>query len=103
MARQHKKHEWSPYMSDVQRFSIYPRIQVPRDENEQLRVGSVITVSINNVTDRGLGIAEYNGRKVYVYNASLGSRVKARIVKVMGDVAYAEILEVLSEVDENFR
>lgn len=103
MARQHKKYEWSPYMSDVQRFSIYPRIQVPRDENGQVRVGSIITVSVNNVTDRGLGVAEYNGRRIYIYNASLGSRVRAKVVKVSGDVAYAEILETLSEVDEDFK
>lgn len=96
-----RKHSWNPYTSEVQRFSIYPKIQTPSEGND-LKVGQVITVSINDVDEKGRGITSYRGRQVIVYNASLGSRVKARIVKIAGDTIYAKILETLSEADTEY-
>ncbi len=95
-----RKHRWNPYTSEVQRFSVYPRIQVPREE--QLKPGDEITVSIRDVDEKGRGIASYRGKTVIVYNASLGSRVKARIVKIAGDTVYAEIKETLSDSDVEY-
>ncbi|ACL11125.1 deoxyribonuclease/rho motif-related TRAM [Desulfurococcus amylolyticus 1221n] len=101
MSRQQKKHSWNPYTSDVQRFSIYPRIQTPHEDS--LRPGKILTVEIGDVDKHGNGIVDYKGAKIIVYNASLGSKVKIRITKVNDDVAYGEILEVLSEANEKYQ
>lgn len=95
-----RKHRWNPYTSEVQRFSVYPRIQVPREEG--VKPGDVITVSIRDVDERGRGIASYRGKTVIVYNASLGSRVKARVVKITGNTIYAEITETLTDSDVEY-
>lgn len=100
VSRQQKKHSWNPYTSDVQRFSIYPRIQVP--EEEGLRPGKILTVEIGDVDRNGNGIVDYKGVKIIVHNASLGSKVKIRVTRVNGDIAYGEILETLSEADERY-
>jgi predicted RNA-binding protein with TRAM domain len=95
-----RKHRWNPYTSEVQGFSVYPRIQVPREEG--VKPGDTITVSIRDVDEKGRGIASYRGKTVIVYNASLGSRVKARVVKVTGDTIYAEITETLTDSDVEY-
>ncbi len=95
-----RKHRWNPYTSEVQRFSVYPRIRVPREEG--VRVGETITISIRDVDEKGRGIASYRGKTVIVYNASLGSKVKARVVKVVGDTIYAEITETLTDSDVEY-
>lgn len=100
MSRHHKKHEWSPYSSDIQRFSIYPRIQTRNDA--ELRVGSVVQLSISDIDEKGRGVATLNGKTIIVYNASLGAKVKAKIVKVLGDKAFAEVVETLKEVDVDY-
>ncbi len=92
-----RKHRWNPYTSEVQRFSVYPRIQVPREE--RVRIGEEITVTIRDVDEKGRGIANYRGKTVIVYNASLGSKVKAKIVKATGDTLYAEIVKTLTDSD----
>lgn len=97
MARHRKrKHSWNPYTSEIQRLSIYPKIQVPEDTNKP-KVGDVVEVVISDMDGKGRGIADYRGYKVLVYNASIGSRVKARIIKVAGDNIYAKVLETLDE------
>lgn len=97
MARHRKrKHSWNPYTSEIRRLSIYPRIQTPRDEN-RLKRGMEIEVYINNIDERGNGIANYRGYRIIVYNASVGSKVRIRINKISGDTAYAEIVRTISE------
>lgn len=100
MSRIQKKHNWNPYTSDVQRFSVYPRIQVPQEDS--VKPGKIMTVEIGDVDKRGNGIVNYKGVKIIVFNASLGSKVKIRITRVNNDVAYGEILETLSETDERY-
>jgi predicted RNA-binding protein with TRAM domain len=95
-----RKHRWNPYTSEVQRFSVYPRIQVPSEEG--IRVGDEFIVSINNVDEKGRGIASYRGKRVIVYNASLGSKVRVKAVKIAGDTVYAQIVKTLSEADTEY-
>lgn len=95
-----RKHRWNPYTSEVQRFSVYPRIQVPREE--RIGIGEEITVTIRDVDEKGRGIASYRGKTVIVYNASLGSKVKAKIVKETGDTLYAEIVKTLTDSDVEY-
>ncbi|WP_448579091.1 TRAM domain-containing protein [Thermosphaera sp.] len=100
MTRQQKKHSWNPYTSDVQRFSIYPRIQQPKDDS--LKPGMILTLNINDMDQRGNGIVSLKDTKIIIYGASLGSKVKVKISRVVGDTAYAEIIETLSEADETY-
>lgn len=97
--RRRKPHSWDPYTSEVQRFSIYPKLNI---DSSDLKIGDVITLSINEVDEKGRGLANYRGRRVVVYNASLGSVVKARIVKVTQDAVYAEIIETISETNVDY-
>ncbi len=102
MARHRKrKHSWNPYTSEVQRFSIYPRVNT-NVGGDSIRVGDTITVSIREVDEKGRGIASYRGKRVVVYNASLGSMVKARVVRIAGDTVYAEIVETVKESDVEY-
>ncbi len=101
VSRQQKKHSWNPYTSDVQRFSIYPRIQAPQEDS--LKPGRILTVEIGDVDKHGNGVVNYKGTRIIVYNASLGSKVRIRITRVNGDTAYGEILETLSEADERYQ
>jgi predicted RNA-binding protein with TRAM domain len=96
-----RKHSWNTYTSEVQRFSIYTRVKSGID-NEVVRVGNIITLSIKEVDEKGRGIASYRGRRVIVYNASLGSTVKAKVVKTVGDTVYAEIIDTLRESDTEY-
>ncbi len=95
-----RKHRWNPYTSEVQRFSVYPRIQTPQEEG--IKVGDEFVVTINDVDEKGRGITSYRGRQVIVYNASLGSKVKVRAVKIIGDIIYAQIVKTLSEADTEY-
>ncbi len=95
-----RKHKWNPYTSEIQRFSVYPRIQTPKEEG--IRTGDIFTVSIRDVDEKGRGIANYRGKRVIVYNASLGSKVKVRALKIVGDTIYAQIIETLSETDTEY-
>lgn len=97
MARHRKrKHSWNPYTSEIQRLSIYPRVQVPREENKP-KVGDVIEVTVSDMDGKGRGLGEYKGYRIIVYNAGVGSRVKARVVKIAGDSIYAEVVSTISE------
>lgn len=97
MARhRRRKHSWNPYTSEVQRLSIYPRVQVPKDDDKP-KVGDVIEVTVSDMDNRGRGIANYKGYKIIVYDAGVGSRVKARITKVAGDSIYAEVVDTITE------
>ncbi len=97
MARHKKrKHSWNPYTSEIQRLSIYPRVNVPQDEFK-LKTGAIIDVIVNDMDERGRGIANYRGYKIIVYNASVGSKVKVKITKITGNTAYAEIIKTISE------
>lgn len=95
VARNSKKHNWSPYTSDLRKLSIYPSIKT--SEGKRVKVGDVVTVSIYDVDERGQGVIQYKDMKLIIPNAISGSRVKVKIVKVQGDVAIAHIVGVLSE------
>ncbi len=95
-----RKHRWNPYTSEVQRFSVYPRIQVPKEKS--IRIGEEFVVKINDVDEKGRGIARYQGHQVIVYDASLGSKVRVKAVRKIGDTIYAEIVETLSETDTEY-
>ncbi len=97
MARhRRRKHSWNPYTSEVRRLSIYPDMRGPREE-KPLKPGDVVEVLVNNMDERGRGVAGYRGMRIIVFNSSVGSKYRVKIVRVSGDTAYAEIMETLSE------
>ncbi|MEM0246546.1 MAG: deoxyribonuclease [Desulfurococcaceae archaeon] len=95
MSRNSKKQGWNPYTSDLQRFSVYPSIKMV--EGRGIRVGDIIVVNVYDVDERGRGVVHYKDLKVIIPNATSGSRVKVKIVRVQGEVAFAHIIGVLSE------
>ncbi|RLG83478.1 MAG: deoxyribonuclease [Thermoprotei archaeon] len=97
MARHKKrKHSWNPYTSEIQRLSIYPRVQVPK-EDDTPKTGEIIEVFISGMDDKGRGIGYFKGRKIIVRNASVGSKVRVRITHVGKDVMFGEIIKTVSE------
>ncbi|MEM1533272.1 MAG: TRAM domain-containing protein [Desulfurococcaceae archaeon] len=96
MTKQHrKKYSWDPYTSDVQKFSIYP--QVNKYEHDNLKEGSIIEVIVTSSDPRGNGIALYKGKRVIMKGGSVGSKVRVKVTKVLGDTIYGEIAGTLTE------
>lgn len=90
-----KKHTWNPYTSDIQRFSVYPKVKVYEDN--ELRIGDTIEVYVNNVDDRGKGLAFYRGFRVYINNVNVGSKVKAIVKEIKGSEVYCDKVDVVEE------
>ncbi|MEZ0394561.1 MAG: TRAM domain-containing protein [Desulfurococcaceae archaeon] len=88
-----RKHAWSPYTSDIQRLSSYPRVAVP--EGDALRAGEVVVVEIKGIDDDGNGVANLAGVKIVVAGAEPGTRARVLVTKVNDGVAYGRILEVV--------
>lgn len=95
MSRHQKRHQWSPYTSDIRRLSIYPQINAR--EERPIREGDSLVVNIYDIDEKGRGIVDYKGVKILIPNAMSGSRVKVRIVRVQGDTAVGQIVRILSE------
>ncbi|MEM1627975.1 MAG: TRAM domain-containing protein [Desulfurococcaceae archaeon] len=100
MTKQGKRYSWDPYTSDVARLSIYPSIKMP--EEERLEPGRILVVEIKDVDSKGNGIVKYKDKRIVVYNASLGSKVKIKITRVNKDTAFAEIIDILSDADNRY-
>ncbi|MEM0198741.1 MAG: deoxyribonuclease [Desulfurococcaceae archaeon] len=95
MSRSTRKQHWNPYTSDIRRLSIYPQINTR--ETPSLRVGEEITVNIYDIDDKGRGLVNYKGVKIIIPNATSGSRVRVKIVKIMEDTAIGYVTKILSE------
>ena len=90
-----------PYISDVYKYSIYPRIKYD-DPSSDINIGQQIVVDIYDVDDKGRGVVVYKGRKIIVPNAPLGSRVRVKVVRVERDFAVANITGILREADNTY-
>jgi predicted RNA-binding protein with TRAM domain len=95
-----KKHNWNPYTSSVQRFSIYPTIKASEDTS--LRVGDVLTVDIYDIDDKGNGVVHRGDKRIIIPNATSGSKVKVKIIKIQGDIAIGHVVKVLSESNSEY-
>ncbi|MCC6040607.1 MAG: deoxyribonuclease [Desulfurococcaceae archaeon] len=87
-----------PYTSDIYRYSIYPRVKYDNPSSD-ISVGQQIVVDIYDIDDKGRGVVMYKGKKIIVPNATLGSRVRVKVVRVEKDIAVANIISVLRETD----
>jgi predicted RNA-binding protein with TRAM domain len=87
-----------PYTSDIYRYSIYPRVKYENPSSD-ISIGQQIVVDIYDIDDKGRGVVTYKGKKIIVPNATLGSRVLVRVVRVEKDFVIANIISVLRETD----
>jgi predicted RNA-binding protein with TRAM domain len=95
VARERGKKNWTPYSSDIRRLSIYPSIR--GHDEKHLKVGDVVVVNVYDIDDKGNGVVNYSGFRIVIPNATSGSRVRVKIVKIQGNVAIGHIVGVLSE------
>jgi len=86
------------YKSDIYSYSIYPRMR--SHSNTPINTGEVYTVKIVDVNEKGQGVTKIRGFLVYVFDATVGDKVKVRITKVYRNFALAEVVEWLRHVEE---
>lgn len=68
----------------------------PRLENQiRLRAGDVLEVSIERIVPGGAGLAHAPGATLFVSLAAPGDRLRVRIERVRGRVAFASIIEII--------
>ena len=60
-----------------------------------MRVGDVVEVEIERLVPGGAGLAHAHGRTLFVALAAPGDRVRVRIERVRGGVAFAAIAEII--------
>ncbi len=93
-----RKERRGVYSVDVQKYSIYPRIQKPTEYTtpaQQLRPGKTIEVDIIDVDEKNRGIAKYGNYQVLVLGqATVGDRVKVKIEQIRGNTIIASILSM---------
>ncbi len=99
MARYKRRRE--VYKRDIHSYSIYPRIHVSRDDSP-IRVNGIYTVTIRDVNEKGQGVAKLGNYTIYVYDATVGDKVKIKIVSINrnGEKAVGRVLEWLGRIEE---
>ncbi|MCL5437200.1 MAG: translation initiation factor IF-2 subunit beta [Candidatus Thermoplasmatota archaeon] len=71
---------------------VHVKKSVKPEEDNRLREGSVLEVTIEDVGSRGDGVARIDRYIIYVPGAQKGSTVKIRIGKMSGTIAFANIV-----------
>ncbi|MCL2847827.1 MAG: 23S rRNA (uracil(1939)-C(5))-methyltransferase RlmD [Firmicutes bacterium] len=61
----------------------------------QLTKNKTITLDIIDLSFKGLGVAKHNGSTVFVHNAITGDKVKAKILAIKKQYAFAKVEEIL--------
>jgi 23S rRNA (uracil1939-C5)-methyltransferase len=61
---------------------------------KEYRAGDELTVKVERIVPRGLGIAFVDGLTIFVSLAATGDTVKARLAEVRGATGFAEIVEI---------
>jgi len=64
-------------------------------KDENLIVGQVCELNINDLDMQGRGVSHYNNYTIFVENALPTEIVKAQIINVKGNIIVAKTLEVL--------
>src|SRR5437763_7135507 len=72
------------------------RLTHRRQPREQKQSSATIAVTIERILPGGLGLAHADGRTLLVALAAPGDRVRVRIERVQGRVAFASIVEIIS-------
>ncbi len=84
------------YNVDVQRYSIYPSTPKPKEYKpiERVREGAIIEVIVNDVDERGSGIAKFGEYNVIILgDVNVGQRVRVRVNKIHRNTLYTSALE----------
>jgi 23S rRNA (uracil1939-C5)-methyltransferase len=72
-----------------------PRTDAPRVEGG-LSVGTCVEVEIERIVPGGAGLAHADGHTLFVALAAPGDRVRVRVERVRGKVAFASLVEVIA-------
>src|SRR5437660_567859 len=72
------------------------RLTHRRQPREQKQSRATLEVTIERILPGGLGLAHADGRTLLVALAAPGDRVRVRIERVQGRVAFASIVEIIS-------
>ncbi len=89
----------SPYNVNIKRFSIYSNLYDESSRDDRVSIGDEIVILISDVDEKGRGIGKYLNYTIYVPRATLGERVRVRIVRREGrDSFSAHVIERLGEV-----
>ncbi|HYG09720.1 MAG TPA: TRAM domain-containing protein, partial [Pyrinomonadaceae bacterium] len=72
-----------------------PHRESPRTEGK-LSVGALLEVEIERIVPGGAGLAHADGYTVFVSLAAPGDRVRARVERVRGKVAFASVSEIIA-------
>ncbi len=65
-------------------------------EHAPLRVGDLLEVEIERLVPGGAGLAHAHGRTLFVALAAPGDRLRVRVERVRGGVAFAALAEILT-------
>lgn len=72
------------------------RSNIKSRTREQKQSSATIAVTIERILPGGLGLAHADGRTLLVALAAPGDRVRVRVERVQGRVAFASIVEIIS-------
>src|SRR2546429_172381 len=72
------------------------RLTHRRQPREQKQSSATLEVTIERILPGGLGLAHADGRTLLVALAAPGDRVRVRVERVQGRVAFASIVEIIS-------
>jgi len=89
----------SPYNINIRRFSIYSDLYDKSKKGSEVNVGDEIVILVSNIDEKGRGIGRYLNYTIYVPRATLGEKVRVRLVKREGRNSFsAHVIERLGEV-----
>ncbi len=60
-----------------------------------MKKNDIITLEISDISSEGSGIGKYEGMAIFVPNAAVGDKIKARILKVKSRYAFAKTEEII--------
>ncbi len=85
------------YTRDFSRWSVYPKTPRPEEyKRDSVKPGTILTVEIVDVDEKGRGVAYHNNRRIKINGgATVGDKVKVKIVGSRGEETLAEIVEWL--------
>ncbi|HEY0083560.1 MAG TPA: class I SAM-dependent RNA methyltransferase [Pyrinomonadaceae bacterium] len=79
-----------------QRRRVSPRREKHQAAEGKLRVGATVEVEIERIVPGGAGLAHADDYTFFVTLAAPGDRVRARIERVRGKVAFATVAEIVT-------
>lgn len=82
--------------SDIYNYRIFTSYSqnTKKDTKNDISVGQIISVDIRELDEKGRGTTRLGDFTIVINGATVGDRVKAKIEKVQGNVAYGRPIKV---------